>query len=60
MTKLVITLVNFSPIKVINDERYQKWMSQFNEMVTHFVCNNESPTNSFIAANKLQIQFNLI
>ncbi len=60
ISKLVSTVVHFSPQEVISDERYQKWISKFNESVTHIVCNEENPTQSFVAANRLQIQLNLI
>ncbi len=60
ISKLVSTVVHFSPQEVISDERYQAWISKFNESVTHIVCNEENSTQSFVAANRLQIQLNLI
>ena len=59
-TKVPVYMVHFTPSKIINNPKYQRWMEKFGSDVEHLIINEDNEGYSFEDMHRLQHQLRLI
>ncbi|CAG0919013.1 unnamed protein product [Notodromas monacha] len=53
-------IVHFTPMDIVNEERYRNWIKRFPDAVVHLFLNEEVPCSGAIDVHRLQTKLNLL
>jgi len=53
-------VVHFGPLEVVQDERYQKYISRFSSSTIHLGLNENNPNMAYVGANEMQYKLRYI
>ena len=56
----ISTIIHFTPSQVYKNPKYQEWVQKFGDSAKNLIIDEDNPSQSFVAANRLQIQLNAI
>ncbi|KAG8174497.1 hypothetical protein JTE90_000196, partial [Oedothorax gibbosus] len=59
-TQLAFLIVHFTPSKILNSPKYQKWMQQFPSTTCHLILNSDCASLNSLAVHRIQHQLNLL